>query len=243
MDRFVLEKGMPSSWHKSDERGAYISKVHLQRHYCSLKGIIEDVPARVQVRYTVADKGVWSEFKLAAGTSNKELESSEWGIHFNIGVKFAQKYGNVQFLAFFNGPRLMLVPLFLNKEIDKGVVEAMERCFYLFDYTQSKAMKEKHRIEKVRRQAQKKEQVTSNAPEAHQAPGSIKITDGIQYLYKYEEKEEAVRHMTCELWSVRGHYRHYKSGKVSYIAPYQKGKARKEKIATGHIYEIVEEVR
>lgn len=237
MDKFVLEKGMPPSWYKSNERGVYISKLHPQRHYCSLKGMIEDVPARVQVKYLVADKEVWSEFKLAAETSSNELENSEWGIHFNIRVEFAQEYGNCQFIAFFNGPRLMLLPLFLNKEIDKDVVEAMEKCFCLFDYIQSKAMKEKHRTEKVRRQAQKKEQTSSNT---HQAPGSIKITNGIHYFYKYEEKTETAHHMNCELWSVRGHYRHYKSGKVSYIAPYQKGKARKEKIAPGHVYEIVE---
>lgn len=27
----------------------------------------------------------------------------------------------------------------------------------------------------------------------------------------------------AECWSVRGHYRHYKSGKVVYIKPFEKG--------------------
>lgn len=32
--------------------------------------------------------------------------------------------------------------------------------------------------------------------------------------------------ITCPCWGVRGHYRHYKSGKVVFIAAYQKGKDR-----------------
>lgn len=32
--------------------------------------------------------------------------------------------------------------------------------------------------------------------------------------------------ITCPCWGVRGHYRHYKSGKVVFIKPYQKGKNR-----------------
>lgn len=31
---------------------------------------------------------------------------------------------------------------------------------------------------------------------------------------------------TCEAWSVRGHYRHYKTGKVAYVKPYIKGKQK-----------------
>ena len=32
--------------------------------------------------------------------------------------------------------------------------------------------------------------------------------------------------MACECWEVRGHFRHYKSGKVVWISGYEKGKAR-----------------
>ena len=35
-------------------------------------------------------------------------------------------------------------------------------------------------------------------------------------------KGERIRH--CEAWEVVGHYRHYKNGRVVYIAPYYKGK-------------------
>lgn len=34
------------------------------------------------------------------------------------------------------------------------------------------------------------------------------------------------RNMVCPAWEVRGHYRHYKSGKTIYISPFMKGKKR-----------------
>lgn len=37
-------------------------------------------------------------------------------------------------------------------------------------------------------------------------------------------QHEYTRH--CESWGVRGHYRHYKNGKVVYIAPFTKGSGR-----------------
>ena len=39
-------------------------------------------------------------------------------------------------------------------------------------------------------------------------------------------QERAIREITCPVWTVRGHMRHYKSGKTVYVAPYRKGKER-----------------
>ena len=46
--------------------------------------------------------------------------------------------------------------------------------------------------------------------------------------------EETIRHLACkphqrltEAWTVRGHYRHYASGKVGYVKPYTKGTGKK----------------
>lgn len=45
--------------------------------------------------------------------------------------------------------------------------------------------------------------------------------------------------ITCECWNVRGHFRHYKSGKVIWIAEYEKGEKRNTNTATAeHIYNI-----
>ena len=40
------------------------------------------------------------------------------------------------------------------------------------------------------------------------------------------EQDRAFREITCPVWEVRGHMRHYKSGKTVYVAPYRKGKER-----------------
>lgn len=39
-------------------------------------------------------------------------------------------------------------------------------------------------------------------------------------------QERAIREITCPVWTVRGHMRHYKNGKTVYVAPYRKGKER-----------------
>lgn len=55
---------------------------------------------------------------------------------------------------------------------------------------------------------------------------SISLSPGFKYSYQagLSMPRSFTRH--CEAWGVRGHYRHYKNGKVVYIAPYQKGRGR-----------------
>lgn len=45
----------------------------------------------------------------------------------------------------------------------------------------------------------------------------------------------------CDAWGVHGHYRHYKSGRVSYIAPYVKGANRES--YRGREFELLSEVK
>ena len=42
--------------------------------------------------------------------------------------------------------------------------------------------------------------------------------------------------INCPCWSVRGHYRHYKSGKVVFVKNYKKGKERENKEPKGKEY-------
>ena len=55
---------------------------------------------------------------------------------------------------------------------------------------------------------------------------------GLDEALKEKEREadrtsQTVPHeYTCPVWEVRGHMRHYKSGKTVYVAPYRKGKER-----------------
>ena len=53
-------------------------------------------------------------------------------------------------------------------------------------------------------------------------------------------QERAIREITCPVWTVRGHMRHYKSGKTVYVAPYRKGKERDNPTApTGREYVLI----
>jgi len=54
------------------------------------------------------------------------------------------------------------------------------------------------------------------------------LTDCIR---KYAKHINHCKHVfTCEHWEVRGHYRHYKSGKVVYVEPFEKGKNKDTKL-------------
>lgn len=54
----------------------------------------------------------------------------------------------------------------------------------------------------------------------------------IEYVNEKGEKvspNKTGRTMMCDCWSVRGHYRHYKNGKIVFIKSYLKGKKRNSK--------------
>lgn len=54
------------------------------------------------------------------------------------------------------------------------------------------------------------------------------LTDCVR---KYAKHINHCKHVfTCEHWEVRGHYRHYKSGKVVYVKPFEKGKNKDTKL-------------
>ena len=58
-------------------------------------------------------------------------------------------------------------------------------------------------------------------------PGKVRVLDisaTTEEVREYVRRENAVHIWHCPAWGVRGHYRHYKSGKVSYVKPYVKGK-------------------
>lgn len=58
-------------------------------------------------------------------------------------------------------------------------------------------------------------------------PSSNKVYKLIDVVRKYEKHlNHAKKHMTCDCWEVKGHFRHYKNGKVVYVKPYSKGKGR-----------------
>lgn len=52
-----------------------------------------------------------------------------------------------------------------------------------------------------------------------------------------ETSNDAVKIWHCPAWEVRGHYRHYKSGKVAYVKPHAKGRLR-DTLVVGREYDL-----
>lgn len=58
-------------------------------------------------------------------------------------------------------------------------------------------------------------------------PQKVYLLDEIiEYVYENKLNRSNHNEIQCPCWSVRGHYRHYKSGKVVFVKNYLKGKKR-----------------
>ena len=70
---------------------------------------------------------------------------------------------------------------------------------------------------------------TSRLCAPYTQPGKVRVLDiGIaaDEVRERLSRENVVHTWHCPAWGVRGHYRHYRTGKVSYVNPYIKGKNR-----------------
>ena len=97
------------------------------------------------------------------------------------------------------------------------------RITNILDFIERKTKIEKHVIKKLQPTPLQIQQATKNGKSYKSK--SITVKD-ISIQYVYEPHETQKRNYHCEAWSVRGHIRHYKSGKSVYISPYTKGKGR-----------------
>lgn len=52
------------------------------------------------------------------------------------------------------------------------------------------------------------------------------LNDIVEYISEHYTESKGYHQIKCECWEVRGHYRHYKSGKRVFIPSYKKGKKR-----------------
>lgn len=94
-------------------------------------------------------------------------------------------------------------------------------AFRIFKYIQYEASKSYKRVSTVKKYL-KRDLERGDSVEYR----PIKLGSGISIVInpKIEDHQKYTRH--CEAWGVRGHYRHYKNGKVVFIKPYTKGKGK-----------------
>lgn len=86
-----------------------------------------------------------------------------------------------------------------------------------------KAIKSKKKIIKVQSNVEREFKESSGGCSKSSV---IKLSDGIEYQYVHEYEDVRPYNRHIEAWEVKGHYRHYKSGKIVFVKPYQKGKGK-----------------
>lgn len=105
-----------------------------------------------------------------------------------------------------------------------NLIDAAITCVVLYCEIQKQSLRKKERIK--REVTLPKRKKSSDKPIKNvDGTYTVNLDKGIQFIYEKSDVHiDFVRH--CEAWNVRGHYRHYKSGKVGFVKPYVKGKGR-----------------
>lgn len=91
----------------------------------------------------------------------------------------------------------------------------------ILDSVESQLKKNRKVIKKMMPTPEEKETIKNEDVYYESLPVRIKDIS-VRYIYEPHNMRKYNRH--CEKWGVRGHYRHYKNGKVVFIKPYSKGK-------------------
>lgn len=101
-----------------------------------------------------------------------------------------------------------------------GFIRVMAFINYLSEHPELKEMENKADVGKSRKKIS-----------ADKQPASVISLNGIRVISSNEKLTRKLRSKTrqrlTEAWCVRGHYRHYKSGKTIYVNPYVKGHGKR----------------
>jgi hypothetical protein len=102
----------------------------------------------------------------------------------------------------------------------------VSKLILLNDRIQREGLKSKKRIIKLQSLEEDKPSIVAKKAHIHHSSPIICLSGGLKYQYLFDPvtKKHYERH--AEAWSVRGHYRRYKSGKEVFIKPYTKGSGK-----------------
>lgn len=104
-----------------------------------------------------------------------------------------------------------------------GFIRVMAFINYLSEHPELKEMANKADIGKTRKKPSTDKQLTRKSPRVISLNGIRVISSDGKLTGRLCSQK---RQRLTEAWSVRGHYRHYKSGKTVYIDPYMKGSGK-----------------
>lgn len=104
-----------------------------------------------------------------------------------------------------------------------GFIRVMAFINYLSEHPELKEMENKADVGKSRKKPSTDKQTPRKSPHTISLNGIRVISSNETLARKLCSRK---RQRLTEAWSVRGHYRHYKSGKTVYIKPYMKGNGK-----------------
>lgn len=98
----------------------------------------------------------------------------------------------------------------------------------LFAKIQTEALRSQKKIIRLSKMenAEKHQKQLDDGESRRELSRTIILSPGITYSIQPDSSIPKAFTRRCEAWGVRGHYRHYKDGKIVYIRPYQKGSGR-----------------
>ena len=108
------------------------------------------------------------------------------------------------------------------EELEKFLFDEkkIEQDFRVFVGVQQKALNSHKKIVKIVSDIPR--EIKDNVAQRSATERSIILDKGVVFTHVYDNTRHYERR--TEAWSVRGHYRHCKSGKVVFIPPFTKGK-------------------
>lgn len=111
---------------------------------------------------------------------------------------------------------------------------------YLIEHPEEKTLSKKR---KSSESDGSKPTTPKNSAKTDEAPKQkIFSLNSIQFRTTNPKTEKTIKSRKWErvtdCWDVRGHYRHYKSGKTVYIAPYEKGADRNKGVKQGKLFKL-----
>lgn len=182
-----------------------------------------------------ANKSDEEDFNVVCYTRMKNLETGEkflLPLWYSLEPSQDGKLMDMGFDIVGNDPEWKRLGVTKFKDLDPNVKEYLIQMapvvLVLFAKIQTKALKTSKKVIRMISEAQElpEEKEKSSKPKKKYPQAPIFLSSGISFVIQHENSlpREFQRH--CEAWMVRGHYRHYKSGKTIFIAPYKKGAGR-----------------
>lgn len=156
-----------------------------------------------------------------------------------IEVEIEVKRGGKPKITYMNKEYSKLVDIYSKKENrpiawvkEDGMADVLDSLLALEDYIMLKC-EVRDRVYKQATSKARNSKPKKNTPAKKETNDLVMLKDLITYVSHSNIKHN----IQCECWRVRGHYRHYKSGKVVFIKEFKKGKHR-DKTPEDKIYKL-----